>query len=95
MSTLAHSREAYAERRWTDAVGQYTAADHDAELPASDLEHLATSVILTGRGSEGVDILARAHLKYLADGDYPSAVRCAAWTGMNLILLGEPARSAG
>lgn len=95
MSTLADGREAYAERRWPDAVGQYTAAEHDAELPAGDLEQLATSVILTGRGSEGVDILARAHLKYLADGDYAAAVRCAAWTGLHLILLGEPARSAG
>ncbi|MDI3213685.1 LuxR C-terminal-related transcriptional regulator [Arthrobacter sp. AL12] len=95
MSTLAQGREAYAERRWPDAVGQFTAADHDAELAAGDLEQLATSVILTGRGSEGVDILARAHLKYLADGDYPAAARCAVWTGMNLILLGEPARSAG
>ncbi|MCB5274723.1 Transcriptional regulatory protein DegU [Arthrobacter sp. SO5] len=95
MSTLSHGREAYAERRWPDAVGQYTAADHDAGLPASDLEQLATAVILTGRGSEGVDILARAHLKYLADDDYPAAARCAVWTGMNLILLGEPARSAG
>ncbi|MDQ0863744.1 helix-turn-helix transcriptional regulator [Arthrobacter globiformis] len=95
MSTLARGREAYAERRWPDAVGQYTAADQDAELPAADLEQLATSVILTGRGSEGVDILARAHLKYLADGDYAAAGRCAAWTGMNLMLLGEPARGAG
>ncbi|GAA1262084.1 helix-turn-helix transcriptional regulator [Arthrobacter pascens] len=95
MSTLADGREAYAERRWPDAVGQYTAAEHDAELPAGDLERLATSVILTGRAPEGVDILARAHLKYLADGDYPAAARCAVWTGMNLILLGEPARSAG
>lgn len=95
MSTLAHGREAYAARRWPDAVGQYTAADHDEELPAGDLEQLATSVILTGRGSDGVDILARAHLKYLADGDYPAAARCAVWTGMNLILLSEPARSAG
>ena len=95
MSTLADGREAYAARRWPDAVGQYTAADHDEELPAGDLEQLAISVILTGRGSEGVDILARAHLKYLADGDYPAAARCAVWTGMNLILLGEPARSAG
>ncbi len=95
MSTLAHGREAYAERRWPDAVGQYTAADHDAELPASDLEQLATAVILTGRGSEGVDILARAHLKYLSDGDYSAAVRCAAWSGLNLMLLGEAARSAG
>ena len=42
-----------------------------------------------------MDILARAHLKYLADGDYPAAVRCAVWTGLDLILLGEPARSAG
>ena len=95
MSTLADGREAYAARRWPDAVGQYTAADHDEELPAGDLEQLAISVILTGRGSEGVDILSRAHLKYLADGDYPAAARCAVWTGMNLILLGEPARSAG
>ena len=95
MSTLARGREAYAARRWPDAVGQYTAADHDAELPAGDLEQLAISVILTGRGAEGVDILSRAHLKYLADGDYAAAARCAVWTGMNLILQGEPARSAG
>lgn len=95
MSTLAQGREAYAERRWPDAVGQYTAADQDVELPAGDLEQLATSVILTGRGSDGVDILARAHLKYLADGDYSAAGRCAFWTGMNLMLLNEPARSAG
>ncbi len=95
MSTIAHGREAYAERRWPDAVGQYTAAEHDAELPAADLEQLATSVILTGQASDGVDILARAHLKYLAGNDYAAAARCAVWTGMNLILLGEPARSAG
>ena len=95
MSTLADGREAYAERRWPDAVGQYTAAEHDAELPAGDLERLATSVILTGRAPEGVDILARAHLKYLADGDYPAAARCAVWTGLNLMLLGESARSTG
>lgn len=94
MSTLAQGREAYAARRWPDAVGQYTAADQDAELPAGDLEQLATSVILTGRASEGVDIQARAHLKYLADGDYPAAGRCAFWTGMNLMLMGEPARGA-
>ncbi len=95
LSTLAHGREAYAERRWPDAVGQYTAAERDTELPAGDLEQLATSVILTGRASDGVDILSRAHLKYLADDDYAAAARCAVWTGMNLILLGEPARSAG
>ncbi|HEX9226922.1 MAG TPA: LuxR C-terminal-related transcriptional regulator, partial [Arthrobacter sp.] len=95
MSTLADGREAYAARRWPDAVGKYTAADHDEELPAGDLEQLATSVILTGRGSEGVDILAREHRRYLADGDYSAAVRCAAWSGLNLMLLGEPARSAG
>src|SRR5688500_3923863 len=89
MSTLAEGREAYAERRWPNAVGQYTAADRDTELPAGDLERLATSVILTGGRAEGVDILARAHLKYLADGDYDAAVRCAVWTGMNLILRGE------
>ncbi|WP_457972354.1 LuxR C-terminal-related transcriptional regulator [Arthrobacter sp. D1-17] len=95
MSTLAQGRQAYAERRWPDAVGQYTAAEHEAELPASDLEQLATSVILTGGPDEGGDILARAHLKYLADRDYASAVRCAVWTGLNLIKHGETARGAG
>jgi hypothetical protein len=95
MSVLADGREAYAERRWPDAIGHYTAAEQDTELPAGDLERLAVSVFLTGRGPDGVDILARAHLRYLSDGDYPAAVRCAAWTGLNLILLGEPARSRG
>ncbi len=95
MSTLIRGREAYAERRWPDAIGQYTEAEQTEGLPAKDLEQLATSVILTGRASEGVEILARAHLKYLAEGDYAAAARCAVWTGMNLFLLGEPARSAG
>ncbi|WP_251024039.1 LuxR C-terminal-related transcriptional regulator [Arthrobacter sp. ISL-65] len=94
MSELAQGREAYAERRWPDAVGQYTSAGRDTELPASDLEQLATSVILTG-GPDGVDILARAHLKYLADGDYAAAARCAVWTGLNLMMQGEPARATG
>lgn len=95
MSSLAQGREAYAERRWPDAVSQYTAADRDSELPAGDLEQLATSLILSGGLSDGVDILARAHLKHLADGRYEAAARCAAWTGLNLLLQGEPARSAG
>ncbi|WP_258803073.1 helix-turn-helix transcriptional regulator [Pseudarthrobacter sp. NS4] len=95
MSALADGREAYAQRRWPDAIGLYTAAEQDAELTAGDLERLAIAVILTGRGPDGVDILGRAHLRYLADGDHSAAVRCAAWTGLNLILLGEPARSAG
>jgi DNA-binding CsgD family transcriptional regulator len=94
MSSLAQGREAYAERRWPDAVGQFTAAERDTELPAGDLEQLATSVILTG-GPDGGDILARAHLKYLADGDYAAAARCAVWTGMNFMMQGEPARATG
>ena len=95
MSSLAQGREAYAERRWPDAVGQYTAADRDTELPAGDLEQLGTSVILAGGPGEGTDILARAHLKYLAEGNYDAAARCAAWTGLNLTMKGEPARGAG
>jgi DNA-binding CsgD family transcriptional regulator len=42
-----------------------------------------------------VDILARAHQKWIADGDYPAAGRCGFGTGMNLMLMGEPARGAG
>ncbi|RNL48237.1 helix-turn-helix transcriptional regulator [Arthrobacter oryzae] len=95
MSTLTQGREAYAERRWPDAVDRYTEADQAEGLPACDLEQLATSLIFTGGAAEGVDLLARAHLSYLADGDYAAAARCAVWTGMNLIMQGEPARSAG
>lgn len=95
MSALAQGRAAYAERRWPEAVGQYTEAEQAEGLPAEDLEQLATSVILTGGTVDGVEILTRAHLKYLADGDYAAAARCAVWTGMNLIMQGEPARSAG
>ena len=59
MSALAQGRAAYAERRWPEAVGQYTEAEQAAGLPAEDLEQLATSVILTGGTVDGVEILTR------------------------------------
>ncbi|MEO5779996.1 MAG: hypothetical protein ABIO34_05960 [Arthrobacter oryzae] len=64
MSTLTQGREAYAERRWPDAVGRYTEADQAEGLPACDLEQLATSLILTGGVIETCHLafdLRRAH----------------------------------
>ena len=64
MSTLTQGREAYAERRWPDAVGRYTESDQAEGLPACDLEQLATSLILTGGVIETCHLafdLRRAH----------------------------------
>jgi DNA-binding CsgD family transcriptional regulator len=94
-TALERGRTAYSAHRWGDAVDAYTDAEHSESPTAGDLEHLATAAILLGRHELGIDALTHAHESFLADGDTVGAARCAAWMGMNLMNLGEMARSAG
>ncbi|MFP5283393.1 MAG: DNA-binding response regulator, partial [Actinomycetes bacterium] len=68
-----HGRAAYAEHRWRDAVTHLTQADRDGEVTAEDLAQLGTATVLIGSGLAGVDLLARAHARYLAEGDVCAA----------------------
>jgi len=92
---LELGRAHYAARSWQAAVDQLTQADDDGGLSGPDLERLAVATALTGRAPTAVEILTRAHKRFLDDGDVISAARCAGWIGMHLMLLGERATSGG
>ena len=92
---LELGRAHYAARSWQAAVDHLTQADDDGGLSGHDLELLAVATALTGRTSAGVDVLTRAHERFLGDGDVVAAARCAGWIGMQLMLLGERATSGG
>ena len=93
--SLAAARASYADSRWQTAVDQLRDADREVGLAAEDLELLANATVLTGRMAEGIDVLTRAHERFLADGDEVAAARCAAWIGMHLMQSGEHARGGG
>ena len=78
-----------------DAYESLSRADQGAPLEAEDLELLATSAYMIGREEEHVSGLERAHHAYLNAGEALAAVRCAFWTGINLLLRGEMARASG
>jgi hypothetical protein len=49
-STLEQSRKAYAKRAWLEAYDSLTAAHGDAPLAPQDLELVATTAFMLGRG---------------------------------------------
>jgi DNA-binding NarL/FixJ family response regulator len=94
-TSVDRGREDFAARRWQAAIGHLTDADREDGLCAEDLERLAIATLLIGRTLDGVDLLTRAHERFLGDGDLVAAARCAGWIGMQLLLLDEQARSGG
>lgn len=94
-AALDRGRTAYREHRFADAVRGLAEATREQDAEAADLEHLSIAAILIGRPDEGIDALTQAHEAYLAQGDVEGATRCALWTGMELMDLGEPARAGG
>src|SRR2546423_5236111 len=64
-------------------------------LGPADLELLATSAFLIGRGEDGVRALDQAHHSYLDAGDAVGAARCAGWIGFGLADMGDLARATG
>ncbi|GAA3867738.1 hypothetical protein GCM10022381_09010 [Leifsonia kafniensis] len=92
---LDRGRVSYAEHHWTDAFNAWTEANQEGGLPAHDLELFGTAAVLIGRNSDGIETLTRAHEEFLRGGDVVNAARCAAWIGLHLMDLREPAQSAG
>jgi DNA-binding CsgD family transcriptional regulator len=94
-SRLERGRRSYAARSWLDAYTSLSDADRVTPLGPSDLELLAASAYLIGRDDDLLRMLERAHRGYVADGDRPSAVRCAFWLAIHLIIRSETARATG
>ena len=92
---LERGRDFYARRAWMDTYTSLSQADRATPLGAQDLELLATSAYMLGRGDDCLDGLERAYHVYLDNGEALRAARCAFWVGMQLTIRGEIGRGTG
>ncbi len=92
---LERGRTSYAQHAWEEAYESLASVDQAAPLAAEDLELLATAAYMLGRDEEQLSALERAHQGYLDRSESLSAVRCAVWLGVHLMLRRELARTAG
>ena len=70
-AALERGRQAFEHQTWAEAYAQLSAADREAPLEADDLLQLALASLLTGRGSESISTLTRAHERFLAAATSP------------------------
>lgn len=82
-------------RPWSEVYANLLKADRENPLESESLYTLALAAYLTGKDSECVDILARAHHQFLNRGNVNRAVLCGFWIGMLSMFKGEMARSSG
>jgi DNA-binding CsgD family transcriptional regulator len=94
-SRLERGRAHYQRHEWAGAFASLKRADSAGMLGPGDLELLAMSAYLIGRGDDYLRILERAHQAHLDSGERHRAVRCAFWLGFQLLLRGEVARATG
>lgn len=92
---LERGREFLRRQAWDKAYTELTLADREKPLCPDDLAQLAMAAHLTGRLSQFVEIMSRAHQGYLRDGHIPPAIRCAFWTSFISMLNGEMAQAGG
>ena len=92
---VTRGREAYEQLAWRDAYRHLSAADQQHSLNAEDLDRLARAAYLIGQTGAATDVWERAHHAFLGRGEIASAVRCAFWLGLSLVLRGEHARGGG
>jgi ATP/maltotriose-dependent transcriptional regulator MalT len=95
MAELARGREAYSRLAWADAYDSLSRTEEAEPLAAEDLELLATSAYMIGRGDEWLGLMERTYHLYSEAGEMLRAVRCAFWMGMNLALRGEMGPATG
>jgi DNA-binding NarL/FixJ family response regulator len=92
---LTRGRAAFAARAWGESHAALLAADRETALEAADLERLAAAAKLLGHQAESLELRARAHQAWLAQGDEVRAAGVAASLATQLLLAGEQAQSSG
>ena len=92
---LVRGRDAFARRAWREAHQALTLADQGESLEPEDLQRLAWSAGLIGRGEQVVKLLERLHRTYLDRDDRVQAARAAFWLGQRLSFDGEQGRASG
>jgi hypothetical protein len=92
---LERSQGSLGRQGWAEVYARLSAADREAGLGPEDVERLALAAHLLGRDSDSMELWARAHHAFLANGDSRRAARCASLLAVRLLLAGEMARGSG
>ncbi|MGH3728449.1 MAG: LuxR C-terminal-related transcriptional regulator [Micromonosporaceae bacterium] len=92
---LERARQAHQREAWADALDEFTSVDRVAPLRIDDLELLAESAQILGRGTEAAQVLQRAYQAWVDAGEIGRALRCAFWLQDVLVFRGEFAHAAG
>jgi DNA-binding CsgD family transcriptional regulator/tetratricopeptide (TPR) repeat protein len=92
---LGRARECYRRQAWADACDAFQAVDRVAPLAIEDLEWLAESAHILGRGDDAAALLQRVYEAHVGDGATGRAVRTAFYLWHALVAKGEFARAGG
>ena len=95
VADLQRAREYYRRQEWVDACDAYSAVDRVSPLAIDDLERLAESTSVLGRGDEAATLLQRAFHACVDAGATGRAVRCAFYLWHTLGVKGELAQAGG
>ena len=92
---LSRAHELHKQSRWAEACDEFAAADLLEPLAAADLEALAETAQVSGRGEEAIRALRRAYDARLEEGEIDRAVTSAFWLWQALVINQEFARANG
>jgi DNA-binding CsgD family transcriptional regulator/tetratricopeptide (TPR) repeat protein len=94
-STNDQRRRSFKGNSWSQTYALLLNADREKPLESDSIYTLALAAYLTGKDSESVDLLTRAHHQFLTEGNVGRALHCGFWIGMQLMFKGESGRSSG
>ncbi len=94
-AALEQGREAFRQRRWSEAQKLLEAAEKRSPLSPADYESLAMARYLLSSDNSGLGVMEEAHHVLLARGDVRRAAKLAYSLGMNLVSRGENASGQG
>ncbi len=83
---LSRAHELHQQSRWAEACDEFAAADLLEPLAAADLEALAETAQVLGRGEEAIRALRRAYDARLEEGEIDRAVTSAFWLWQALVI---------
>jgi DNA-binding NarL/FixJ family response regulator len=89
------ARDSFARRMWGDAFEPLSAAHHEGQLDAEDLERLAVAAYMVGRDVACEEAWIAAHHAWLRRGEPERAARCAFWQALGLFFRGDLAPAMG
>lgn len=94
-SRLERARRLHGAEQWVEACDAFVAVDEVEPLSARDLELLAESAQVMGRGELAVATLRRAYEARVGSGEIDRAIAIGFWLWQALVINGEFSRASG